>query len=77
MDRHQQTTEHQLGKGGEHMIPRLAWSVAEAAEIIGISQRKMFDLIRDGSVHSIKVGGRRLIRHVDLERFVDGLADVA
>ncbi len=51
--------------------------MAEAAEIIGISQRKMFDLIRDGSVHSIKVGGRRLIRHIDLERFVDGLADVA
>ena len=54
---------------------RLAWSVDEAAELIGISRRKMFDLVRYKEVRSIKVGGRRLIRHVDLERYLADLAE--
>ncbi len=53
---------------------RLAWSVEEAAVLIGISRRKMFDLVRYREVRSIKIGGRRLIRHVDLEQFLADLA---
>jgi excisionase family DNA binding protein len=56
---------------------RLAWSVDEAAHIIGISERKMYDIVRSREIQSIKLGGRRLIRHVDIEQFLAELVDAS
>ena len=63
-------------KGGEEMT-RLAWSVDETAELLGISRRSLYELLRSGELRSVKIGSRRLIRNADLERFVDELDSVA
>jgi excisionase family DNA binding protein len=40
---------------------RLAYSVDEACEALGIGRVLMYDLINTGRIHSVKVGARRLI----------------
>ena len=46
---------------------RLAYSVAEAAQLLGISLRSMRHLLRTGRLGFVRLGRRVLIRHVDLE----------
>lgn len=58
-------------------VPRLAWSVEEAAEILGISRRTIYELLRAGTLRSVKIGSRRLIRQSDLEEFLLGLGNAA
>ncbi|MEM9656646.1 MAG: helix-turn-helix domain-containing protein [Actinomycetota bacterium] len=50
---------------------RLAFSVDESAEILGIGSSLAKELIRTGELRSIKVGRRRLVAWADLETFVD------
>ena len=40
---------------------RLAYSPAEAAELLGISRELVHDLLRTGQLGSVKAGRRRLI----------------
>jgi excisionase family DNA binding protein len=49
--------------------------VPEAAAQLGISRAKLYELIGDGSIRSVRVGGCRRIRAVDLQEFVRALAD--
>lgn len=42
---------------------RLAYSPAEAAAELGISRAKLYQLLDDGTIPSLKLGRRRLIRH--------------
>jgi excisionase family DNA binding protein len=52
-------------------VVRLAFSVDESAEILGIGPSLAKELIRTGELRSIKVGRRRLVAWADLETFVD------
>lgn len=54
-------------------VDRLAYSVAEAAAEIGISRAKLYQLLDDGTIPSLKLGRRRLIRR---EALVTLLADL-
>lgn len=56
--------------------PRLAHSPAEAAEVIGISRAKMYQLLADDTVPSLKLGRRRLIRHEALVQLLTDLEGV-
>ena len=56
-------------------VVKLAYSVPEAAEAIGISPRKFHDLMTAGYVASVRIGSRRLIRHADLAQYIDGLEE--
>jgi excisionase family DNA binding protein len=49
----------------------LSHGVAGAAGAIGISRSKIYELIRSGELRSVKVGGRRLIRHSDLVELLE------
>jgi len=49
---------------------RLAVQPTEAAALLSVSRTTMFELIRSGRVHSLKVGKRRLIPVAELERFL-------
>lgn len=42
-------------------VQRLAYTVEEAAEAMGISRRSMYNLINREGFPTLKVGGRRLI----------------
>jgi len=50
---------------------RLAYGVPEAASMIGVSVRTVFDLIKDGRLKAVKIGGRRLVRREALEALLN------
>ncbi len=54
------------------VVPRLAYSPAEAAEALGVSRATINIHIADGTIPSVKLGGRRLIRRADLEALLTG-----
>lgn len=49
---------------------RLTYSVTEAAELLGISRARIFQLIKDGTIESVKLGGRRLVPRSGLEQLL-------
>jgi excisionase family DNA binding protein len=68
----------EVGRRSEAEVPtqKLAYSVQEAGELVGLSRRMLYELMRTGELGSVKVGKRRLIRHADLERFLAQLDEV-
>ncbi len=52
---------------------KLAYSVDEAAELLGIGRTLAYELIREKRLVSLKLGNRRLIARADLEAFVETL----
>lgn len=46
-------------------------TVVEAAEIIGLSRSKVYELLADGELPSIRIGRTRRIDTVDLDAFID------
>lgn len=54
-------------------IAPLAHSPAEAAVVLGISRAKVYQLLADDTIPSLKLGRRRLIRH---EALVSLLAEL-
>lgn len=56
-------------------LGRLAYSVSEAAHVVGLGKTTLYGLIASGRLSSCKVGGRRLIRSADLERLIASRAE--
>lgn len=54
-------------------VDRLAYSPAEAAQSLGISRARLYQLLEDGSIPSLHLGRRRLIRHEALVGLLDRL----
>jgi excisionase family DNA binding protein len=52
---------------------RLAYSVEEACQALGIGRALTYELIMSGRLHSIKVGARRLIPASALHEFLGGV----
>jgi excisionase family DNA binding protein len=55
--------------------PRIAYSVAEAAEQTGFSQRKIRQLIADSELAAKKAGNRLVIPADSLTTWLDSLPD--
>ena len=51
-------------------MEKLAYSVAEAANALGIGRSKMYELVMSGAVPSITLGNRRLIPAHRLREFI-------
>ena len=49
---------------------RLAYSVAEAARLTGLSRDLLYDQMRSGNLPYIKIGRRRLITRQHLQHFL-------
>lgn len=47
----------------------IALTTAEAARSLGIGKTKLFQLIANGTLPAIRLGGRTLVRREDLEAF--------
>lgn len=58
-------------------MERLLYRVAEAAEFLGVSRAKAYQLVQSGQLRSVKVGGCRRVRADDLREFVAALAPSA
>jgi excisionase family DNA binding protein len=52
------------------MTPRLAYSLAEAAEALSLSPRSVRYLLQTGRLGYARVGRRVLIPHAELERLI-------
>ena len=50
---------------------KLAYTVSEAAEAIGLSKSTVFEMLKDGRLRGLKLGHRRLIRRSELEAVLD------
>lgn len=61
-------SDSQIGSCG---LPRLGYSVAEAAQVTSISKSKLWELIKSGELGSVKISGRRIVRHRDLVALLD------
>lgn len=55
---------------GPVFVP-LAYRIEDAAAAIGISRSTLFEYIKDGRIPSRKIGSSTVIRHCDLEAFLD------
>jgi len=53
------------------VIVPLAYRIEDAAAAIGISRSTLFEYIKDGRIPSRKIGASTVIRHRDLEAFLD------
>lgn len=54
-------------------VERLAFSPAEAAAVLGCSRAGIYNHIKDGTLPSVKLGRRRLIRREALVGLLDSL----
>ncbi|MCW1400987.1 helix-turn-helix domain-containing protein [Novosphingobium sp. MW5] len=48
-------------------MEKLAYSIKEAAQASSLSRTKIYELIRQGEVTPVKVGGRTLLLRADFE----------
>jgi excisionase family DNA binding protein len=46
------------------------WSIREAAERLGVSERYVWQLIADGVLRKVKLGRRTMVRDDDLIRYI-------
>ena len=53
----------------------LAVNPREAARLASVSVPTLYQLLHKGSVHSVKVGTRRLVSVRSLQAFIDGEAE--
>ena len=56
-------------------LNRLSYSPAEAAEVLGISRSRLYQLLDDGTIASLKLGRRRLVRHEALVALLERLEE--
>lgn len=53
-------------------VERLAYSVKEVSEVLGMSEATVNLHIKEGTIPSVKIGGRRLIRRDVLDAILSG-----
>lgn len=49
----------------------LSVSIDNATKMIGIGRTRMYELINEGTLKTVKLGGRTLIRTKDIEALID------
>ncbi len=54
-------------------MDKLLYTVAEVQALTGLGKSKLYDLIRDGSLESVKIGGSRRVPADALRDFVASL----
>jgi excisionase family DNA binding protein len=57
------------------VVERRTYSIPEAGKILGISRGAAYDAAKDGSLPTIKIGGRILVPKAVLDRMLSGDAE--
>lgn len=55
------------------MSQKIAYTIAEAAELVGYSERTLKQAISDGNLAARYANSKGVIRHEDLESWIDRL----
>ncbi|MGJ3232178.1 MAG: helix-turn-helix domain-containing protein [Oceanicaulis sp.] len=58
-------------------IEARAFSVMEAAQYLGVSRSQVYRLLADGSLKSLKIGARRLVRRDALDALLEGAGEAS
>ncbi len=53
----------------------IAYRIHDAADLIGLSSARVWELISEGQIRAKKLGGATVIRHDDLYAYVDAAPD--
>lgn len=56
---------------------KLAYTIQQAADAIGISRSSLYEEIKDGEIVTFRTKGRVLIRHETLVAYLDKIAPLA
>jgi excisionase family DNA binding protein len=56
---------------------KLLYRAEEAADCLGLSRTKIYELIQSGMLSAVKVDGCRRVRRDDLRAFVESLCEIA
>ena len=62
-------TTHQNPEPGR--LPKLAYTLPEAAEVLGLSQRTIRRLVNRGLLHPSRASQRFIFSHKELTRFLE------
>ena len=54
-------------------LPLLAAPIPRAADILGLRETKLKELIRDGALETIAIGHRRLVLYASMQQYVESL----
>ena len=54
-----------------------ALSIPDASAYSSLSRSRLYELMRDGSIPSVQIGGRRLIMRQAIDEFFNRLAEAA
>lgn len=67
----------QDGRSASDALPRLTYTVAEVAEMLGRSRQNVYDLIKEGRLSAHRMTKRGMvIRARDLEGFISSMEEV-
>jgi excisionase family DNA binding protein len=55
--------------------PKLTYTVPEAAEVLGVSTSKMYNVVKIVGFPTIKIGGRLLVSAKGLENWIEAQAE--
>jgi excisionase family DNA binding protein len=59
------------------MNEKLLYRVGDVAACLSLSRTKVYELVRSGTLPSVRIGGARRVRGADLAAYVDSLERVA
>jgi excisionase family DNA binding protein len=58
-------------------LPSGALTIKEAADYLRISEASVWRLLKDKQLRRVRIGGRTVIRRMDLDAFLEGSLDPA
>jgi excisionase family DNA binding protein len=58
------------------LIERLAYTPAEACEVLRVGRTKLYELIGAQKLKAVALGGKTLIRRVEIEQFLSELPSI-
>lgn len=70
MDTHTDSRRRPRRHNPVPLADRVAVSVDDAAHLLGVSRRTIYDLLGAGRLASAKIGARRVIPRTELERLL-------
>lgn len=59
------------------MVDKVLLTPVEAARLLGIGRTKLYDLLRRGDLHSVRLDGCRRIPRTSVDAFVEALSQRA
>lgn len=64
-----------MNGSGYNLVVENLHSVKEACDIVKVSRAKLYLLIKDGSLHPVKIGKKTLFKESELQRFIESLTN--